>query len=348
MNIGVKAIGVDSAGEMHLVYFRPTGHATGQLEQAQEFGGHGGWFFEPIDTVVLGWTSPTMRIDASDVVHVGYVDLLGSSSVKYARRGAAGGWTTEVVDTGVAISTASLDVDTLGGVHMSYSTQTGDELRYAHRAPAGGWTNEVVQTCPTKPHTGLGDSLPSSIEVGNLGFVHITFMGPTAKCSGLQYARRDPAGGWTIKQIDSLGNDVTRLGMGRDPGGDLHVSYMAGVNHSDLRYATTRPEELHFVHPIFVPNCPVSICMRVRINWPGPPPEPPAPESLKGRLMHYSVNAVEQPPVEFGPGHVTGDGKIDVPYPFVAGDSVSVWSSHTNADGVDVADDNAVSATYTP
>lgn len=135
-----------------------------------------------------------------------------------------------VADATTQGSSPSIEVDSFGGVHITYrSTVTGD-LRYATRAFGGTFSASSADAVATVSHTSLG--LDSTN--GN----HVAY-DDGAPGYALLYGYRSATGGsWSKTTVDSANHVLQSGGIFVDSKNALHIAYQAspGAN-AQLRYA---------------------------------------------------------------------------------------------------------------
>jgi hypothetical protein len=184
-----------------------------------------GWRVERVDA---GTGAPWLALDAAGDPHVAY---LAAGEIRYARR-VGGLWQTRTVATG-DLGPPVLALDAAGRPHLAFSDR-GGALRYAG-PEASGWSVETYERAS-------GGS--RGLAVGPDGTVHVLFYhsGPPYMDGALRYARRDPAGGWTLELVVQALDTGAHHGLALDAAGVLHASIGAGVHAAgEMRYGRRDP-----------------------------------------------------------------------------------------------------------
>ncbi len=217
------AMAIDPAGFVHVVYADDRGELRHLTRE------EGGWTREVLRTEDLGWGWPSLRIEESGVLHVGYA--LGQAppeggvfewSVLHLVN-AGDGWTTESLqpddDVGNAFGLA-LGAD--GRVDFLYSDWTHADNRYATNA-SGAWET-----------TSIGEGRLDLVcpEIDASGTVHAAMLYDWVP----SYAT-NAGGTWTIEPIGER-SYMPSLGLALDAAGAAHVCYQSGSDPGDLHYAT--------------------------------------------------------------------------------------------------------------
>lgn len=176
------SIVADGAGGLHVRYLK-----DGTLAYAHRAPGATTWTNETAapQAMVAGSTadaSNTLAVDAAGGVHIVYFDTF--TSVSYAHRAPAGGWTNEVLSPdGSMTAPAWLATDAAGGVHALYLAAISRQLRHSYKPAGGAW---VERTLVTKLEQIFGPSLA----VSDVGIVHVGYR----NLDTLYYLQAPPTG----------------------------------------------------------------------------------------------------------------------------------------------------------
>ena len=179
----------------------------------------------------------SLAVDASGHVHVSYFDDT-NGELKYATCAAscttAANWQSIAVDQGGVGAYASLALDRSGGLHVSYSDVSLNDLKYATCAAscttAGNWATVAVDQSGF-----VGDY--TSLAVDGSGRVHVSYSDGTnvdlkyATCA----ASCTTAANWQTVVVDQTGFVGAYTSLAVDGSGRVHVSYQGDA---DLKYAT--------------------------------------------------------------------------------------------------------------
>jgi hypothetical protein len=153
-----NSIVVDSSGYVHAVGFNSSNNtlyyytnSSGSFVRSTVEG--------PSSNTLGKWCS--LAIDSTNTLHVAFMETNGSplsNGIRYRYKSPGSSWSSEqfVADAGTAGGYATLEVDSIGKVHISYYYYTGSgngKLRYATNL-TGAWTSEDVDA-------------PSGTTVGN-------------------------------------------------------------------------------------------------------------------------------------------------------------------------------------
>ena len=199
---GNTSIALDSSGKAHISYNGPT-YATNAS---------GSWVISGVDN--LGrYTS--IALDSLGKTHISYVRSSSGvvNHLKYATN-ASGSWVTNTVDSCDNEDT-SIDLDTSGNVHISYSG--GSYLKYATNA-SGAWVTTTLDG------NGGSDISDISMDLDISGNVHISYYYGSPNYN-IKYAT-NASGTWVTNTVD---NDDNSIGMDTsvviDTSGKAHISY---------------------------------------------------------------------------------------------------------------------------
>ena len=182
------------------------------------------------------WSS--IALDGSARLHISYYDG-SNATLKYASCAAScstvGSWDTVTADgASVGGRWTSLEVDSNGGVHVSYAAFFG--LTYAtcstNCTNAANWQHVIVDSTGS-----VGDY--TSLAVGGNGSLHVAYLDATN--ASLKYATCTAncvaATSWTTTTVDNAGDVGLYASLALSGTGRLHVTYWDFTN-ADLKYAT--------------------------------------------------------------------------------------------------------------
>jgi len=140
-------------------------------------------------------------------------------------------WEVEQVATIVSPSSKPvIAVDSGGAVHVLFYDFAGlGSLQYATKAtPASSWVIEPIDTA-----VGTTSSYVAVLADPD-GALQATYY---EQPGTLHHARKAPAGGWAIDDVDTGTFLGTTSAIDRDATGELHISYRGAGSPSSLRYA---------------------------------------------------------------------------------------------------------------
>jgi hypothetical protein len=182
---------------------------------------------ENIDTEgTPGYTNVGLTFDGT--LHTTYVRT-STSELWHAYKAPGGAWHREKVDSASG-ELKGQALDLLGGVHVSYRTQTtgGPTLRYAHLSMLGGWHSELV--------TDNGEPTESTLAIDGLGTVEIAYHDATYDT--LERAERGLTDfSWGFDTVDDAAAVGAQPSIGISPAnGDIFVSYR-DIDHTSLKVA---------------------------------------------------------------------------------------------------------------
>jgi len=140
-------LALDSAGNIHMVYFNPTYRSYGRLMYATNPSSNPEGFVSSIlvDSTV---SSPSITVDNNDVLHAVYVDYY--KRLRYVNKPAGGGsWSApyDLGPVGSAGAFTSIKANGLDIVHVAYYSYNGSgagQLMYAQRSPSGIWSTPAA------------------------------------------------------------------------------------------------------------------------------------------------------------------------------------------------------------
>jgi hypothetical protein len=211
-------LAVGPSGSVHIAY---KGQSTGSIKYVEYDKESQDPWSGPDDIVEGG--SPSIVVDASDVLHLGYMTEL---ALHYATNVTAGSWSwqSQTIDIRGYAGHSSLAIDRSDNVHISFATEAG--LKYTTNR-SGGWAIEDID-----PVGGY-----SSIAVDFAGSVHMSYHDQEAH--ELKYAT-NASGSWVILTIDNDWQVGGRNYIAVDTTGYVHIYYYANIIGvgSFLRYAT--------------------------------------------------------------------------------------------------------------
>jgi len=221
VGIGVS-LAVDAAGRVHVAYMADYG---GRMEHAVRLLG-GTW---EVQTIADRGGETSIAIDATGRLHLAYGTWI-EGGLHYAERGPADrSWTFQYVDPEEGVGRMpSLELDRVGGVHVSYHYEGGG-VRYAWLPPGGQWTWEAVHSTDVWAYA-------TSLALDARGGVHVC-----SAAEGARYSYRPEGGSWRHEAIDA-GDAFTGEGcsLAIDPREDVHVTYRwhgEGTNEYEVRHA---------------------------------------------------------------------------------------------------------------
>ena len=175
----------------------------------------------------------SIAVDKSGKIHIVYIKQTSGSlcTMKYITN-SSGSWETTTVDGGnknkYYASSTSIEVDTFGKVHISYSvsdssSRSDEGLRYATNE-SGTWTTETVDW--------LG-GVPYRIVANTSGKVYIIYYYIYGESDLIKYAT-NTFGTWTTKTVAS---DVGDHSVAVETAGNVHAIY--SDNNKKYLYYTT-------------------------------------------------------------------------------------------------------------
>ena len=281
-----KDISYNSTGGPHASYINinyslngiKTVFGTSTLQYASESGGI--WTNETVANVDSGtgniWPFTTLRFDSSNNPHILYFMIQNSTGSlviipKYASK-LNGAWSIETLNfMGNETGLASLDLDSTGNPHLSYTDSNGN-LKYAVKSN-GVWTSQAVDSSGNissktslvldhagNPHISYIDSngylkyaaqsagvwntetvstdptMESGVSLDSSGNPNLIFIStaPDGSIYNLNYAVKS-GGKWNIETVnDSIGESTTCVG-GLDSSGNLRLIYTD--SNGNLKYA---------------------------------------------------------------------------------------------------------------
>lgn len=217
---GDTSLGLDSAGNLHLVYF----DALSSVVRYGTRPAHGGsWNLSALDRGLSDGFN-RLAVDRFGVVHVVYV--LDNGSLRYAYK-TDGFWVREYVDPSVLIARyVSIAVDRNGRPHLAY--YGNGKLRYASTSGVS-WSIEIVD-----PRDYVGWF--ASIAIDLSGFPHIAYYDSVSH--SLNHAVRFGTS-WSRDVIDASGDAGWDISVVTGPDDVIRVAYYARIP-ADLRYAELR------------------------------------------------------------------------------------------------------------
>ncbi len=178
------------------------------------------WTIERVDApkYFSGFSSRAIALDRNNRPHIAY----GGDHLYYAHFDGIG-WQYETVDNSPGVGKhASIAIDSLNNVHISYFDYTNWDLKYATNA-TGVWVTETID--------GVGTvGMFSFIAIDSAGNVHISYIGD----GGLKYAT-NATGVWVTETIDGVGTVGMFSFIAIDSAGNVHISY---IGDGGLKYAT--------------------------------------------------------------------------------------------------------------
>jgi len=180
----VPAVAGTPDGAIHIVY------EDNGLKHAVLASGASEWVIEPIRRTDGGFTraarGDSLRLLSDDAgrLHLVFTDF-AEDDLSYGRFTTE--WALETVHPALVLPSAfDATVDPAGGVHVSFSDDSGRDLYYANRPTTGSWSSVVVHAAVER----MGD--PNAIAVTPSGAVHIVYRNEDRR--DVRYATR-PVGG---------------------------------------------------------------------------------------------------------------------------------------------------------
>ncbi len=251
-----SALGIDSAGGLHVVYRNKTAN---NLKYATRAPG-GKWLATTLDATAGAGVEASLILDAKDGVHVAYYFSGTKRALRYAYLVKGGKWTIPVAVHEAASSSAcyksgvsnpgqksAITIDKNGDIHISYGLscmraqygRQGWDVYHATRKAAGTvWTKSIAKS--GAGNVDIGGS--TSIVVTSGGDILITYghhTSPTSyNPSGPLNLLTRKGNIWTSTKIDGASAYTgVHSDLVLDATGAQHVSYYDGTN-KDLRYAS--------------------------------------------------------------------------------------------------------------
>ena len=186
--------------------------------------------------VDAGGEFTSLAVDASGIVHVGYLDAV-TQQVKYWRNNAGQGL-IQTIDSETGLGGMgfynSLKLDAQAAPHISYyywhtpgGTISG-KLKYAV-LNGSSWSTEFADTA-------LGRGKYNSLALDASGNPQIAYHDDNPNARTLRLAKRSALGTWTSQVVDSVGDPGWFPSIALNGSGQPRISYIA-AGAAQLRYA---------------------------------------------------------------------------------------------------------------
>jgi uncharacterized repeat protein (TIGR01451 family) len=229
---------------VHMVY-ATNSYTTGpsSLRYAKRDGG--AWSTEIVDDTAKP-ISPTIAVDSSGRVHIGYVTKLDYGDLKYATRAVGETlWSIETADSdpgpfsGIRQTLPALAIwePAGGGVEVrivyGYFENPNTQVKCAIRAPAGGWSTEFADASTPR------NAKHMALAVDGVGTGHVVYHDWAYDSDfDLRYTAKPLGGSWSpIESVDYTRDVGLYSSIALDGNGKSHISHF-DITGADLRYAT--------------------------------------------------------------------------------------------------------------
>ncbi|MEO6667475.1 MAG: hypothetical protein ABIO65_11990 [Nitrospiria bacterium] len=236
-------IEVDSQGRVHVVYSKlspPPSQIRYALKDAS------GWHVESLSTNGSSTYATDIAIGPDDTPHItqdAYTNPTITRTIHHWKP-AGSGWMSELVDYWCAES--GIDVDDLGGLHVSCNDGGGHVLYYHKQGSS--WIREVIDG-GTPPFLNGIPAQYTSIAVGEDRLPHLAYAwrscGVTVYCNHVRYSAKQTEGSWISTFVDPEGRLDGGPTIRIDDWGVPRMAYYyyqdavtgGGLFSNDLRYA---------------------------------------------------------------------------------------------------------------
>jgi hypothetical protein len=190
---------VDKAGKVHLAYYDPTDNALKYIVRNPS-----GTFalIETIDDAVNVGQGVKIVVDNRGIPSVAYYDA-GNADLKFATRGAKGGWTSMTIDSaGDVGQNPSMTLDRDGKAAISYYDATNQALKLAQQ---GKGMNFTTTTLDNEGNAGMFSSIMVNPQDKRLFIAYTNSTDNT-----IEYADQDKQNRFTI---DTIGPGVGAVSL---------------------------------------------------------------------------------------------------------------------------------------
>ncbi len=220
------SIALDSSDNPHIAC------AGGGVDYVYRSGGS--WFYEDVGNVT---TSPSIRVGTDGRPRMSYIEWAGSNRlVRFAIRGAGGGWTVETAhtmshpSTGLAWGWCSLALDTSNGPNISFEDVDSFDTRYAYKS-GSTWIKITVDSSANE--TGR----VNAIEMDSLNRRYIAYTDDTADSVKIAF---QTGSGWLFETVASNSSPFKCLNVDVAPDGTIGVGFADGGLFSGSRMLVYR------------------------------------------------------------------------------------------------------------
>jgi hypothetical protein len=220
------SIAIDASGTTHAIYsvlnLRTLRYASRP---------RGGAWTAWTDIGAVG-QAPSLAVDKQRRLHLFFYDAGGT---KYGTKALTGGWTFELVKSGVTAGNSSgLVLDAAGSLHAVACDQVGGSVYYS-RNVGSGWVNETVA------ESVVGTDGGSQCDIAVIGSIpHLSFYSST---NNIVHAERTGENQWTREFAARPDTTVVpayaKTSIAIDRSGTVHIAYTdtftyAFVDYNDL------------------------------------------------------------------------------------------------------------------
>lgn len=225
---------VDSKGTLHISYWDTINK---ELKYGKLFPGEGqSWIIETLPQLspqtAMCTTHASLMVGAMGPVYIGGY-CAEDSPLSYLTN-KSGMWVQESIAPDDVYSRLSLQLDSLGKIHVAFFDFPNKNIMYGTQSSTG-WKIEEVTTLMSS------DTVIMNLVLDHANRPHIVYY--DTENEQLKHATQSP--GWAIHVVDRVGDpldstlkypDATQISSLVDRSNRLHVSYFDGANH-DLRHA---------------------------------------------------------------------------------------------------------------